>query len=162
MAKKNSDNVTEVTKVEKTVNDLTELAELTELNLFGTEPGENFMLTTLGQTFKQVRDTQVQYKCEDILTELDRRIQIGVRDLRRKSREPQDNLVKLVPNVALASMNLDPLDPIDFCDRMLTWGKEVHNLAKETWIYIILRKSLFGLDWEKPEEVKFVRSKIIV
>lgn len=147
------------TEVAEVVN---ELATQVDVNLFGSGDGENFLMNTLGQNFKQVKETQIQYKVEDILSELDRRIQIGIRDLRRKSREPQDNLVKLIPTTAMMTLNLDALEPADFCDAMKKWGIELHNLAKETWIYLILRKSLFGMDWEKPEEVAFVKSKIIL
>jgi hypothetical protein len=31
-------------------------------NLFGTETGGNFLMNTLGQNFKQVKETQIQYK----------------------------------------------------------------------------------------------------
>jgi hypothetical protein len=44
---------------------------------------------------------------------------------------------------------------------MLNWGIDCHNLAKKTLIYMALYKGLFGKDWEKAEEVEFVKSKII-
>ena len=133
----------------------------TPTNLFGATDGENFMLNTLGQNFKQVKETQIQDKSEDIQRELERRIQDGVIELRRKARQPKDNLVKLIPTSALSTFNLDNLDPKDFCDSMLNWGIDCHNLAKKTLIYMALYKGLFGKDWEKAEEVEFVKSKII-
>lgn len=140
--------------------DLVERKEETGVStsLFGTG---NFLADTLGQNFKQVKEAAVKYKVEDIERRMKRTIQDDIVDLRRKFRQPQDDLLKIIPSTPLGQMNLSDIDDKEFVSGMEKWRIECHRDAQIILSNIGLYKSMFGKEWEDEEEKEFVKSLII-
>ena len=134
---------------------------LPSTNLFGAEEGENFLLKTLGQNFKQVKETQIKYKSEDIERELKRRIQDAIIDLKRKSRQPQDELIKIIPTSALSTFSLADIDEKEFCNNLQSWAISCHNDAQKILVNIRIYQSLFGKAWEYDDDKTFLKSMLI-
>ncbi len=140
------------------VND--ETGATVSTSVFGTVPGQNFLVDVLGQNFKQVKDTLIKRKVEDIERILMRKIDDNILNLQRKFESIKDDLVNIVPTSPMQTLNLNSLDPRTFCDGLSQWRLECHNDACSILADIDVLKSVFGKDWD-PNQKNFVKSLIL-
>ena len=147
---------------EKTGTEVVETKETTlpSTNLFGAKEGENFLTATLNQNFKQVRETQIADKSEDIQVKFEYTISEKIRQLKRKSRIVKEDLIKVVPSTPLQSMNLADLDEAKFVTGISEWRLGCHNDAMEILSDIDTFQSMFGKEWDEDDK-KFVKSMVI-
>ena len=129
-------------------------------NLFGAKPGQNFLVGVLGQNFKQVKETLVQRKVEDIERIMMRKIQDNILDLKRKYDSIQDDLVAAVPTSPMQTLNLNSIDPRKFCDGLSEWRLNCHNDACSILSDINVYQSMFGKIWPEDER-EFVKSLVL-
>lgn len=147
-------------KDSKDVVKIEEEMTLPSANLFGSREGENFLTATLNQNFKQVRETQIADKSEDIQVKFEYTISEKIRQLKRKSRIVKDDLIKVVPSTPLQAMNLNDLDEGKFVEGISKWRLECHNNAVEILSDIDTYQSMFGKSWDDGDKA-FVKSMVI-
>ena len=133
---------------------------LPSTNLFGAKEGENFLAKTLGQNFKQVKETQIQDKSEDIERRMCIKIQDAIIKLRRQARTIKDDLIKVIPTSPIQTLNLAEIDDEKFCNGISEWRLRCHNSAVSIISDISIYQSMFGKKWDE-EEKTFVKSMII-
>lgn len=153
MAKEAKEEKKDVVKVEDATKEVS-------ANLFGAKSGENFLSTTLGQNFSQVKKTLVEYKVEDIKREMKREIQDKIIDLRRDARRPQDDLMKIIPTSPMEKMNLTDIKENEFCAGIFNWGLDCHQAAQRILNAIRIYQNMFGESWDEDEK-EFVKSLVI-
>lgn len=129
-------------------------------NLFGAKEGENYLARTLGQNFKQVRETQIADKSEDIQVKFEYEISEKIRQLKRKARLVKDDLIKVIPSTPLQSMNLAEIDEAKFVSGISTWRLDLHNDAMAILSDLSVYQSMFGKQWS-DEDKAFVKSLVI-
>jgi len=129
-------------------------------NLFGAKEGENFLAKTFGATFGQVKKTLVEYKVEDIKREMKREIQDMIIELRRVARKPQDDLIKVMPQTPMQTINLSDINEKKFCEGLFNWGLECHKNAQKILNCIRIYQDMYGEEWD-IEEKAYVKSLVI-
>lgn len=138
----------------------TEGKSLTKNVLDSAKEGENLIESTLSKNFRQVREELIHDKVEDIKIDLERKIQDEIRDLKKKSREIQDALIRMAPTGPLQAMNLDGIEAHSFNVVLSEWGIACHSQAMKVLSDINLYQKLFKEAW-KDEDKDFARSLII-
>lgn len=148
---------------EKNRTEVVEVKEETTLpgtNLFGAKEGENYLTKTLGQNFKQVRETQIADKSEDIQVKFEYEISEKIRQLKRKARLVKDDLIKVIPSTPLQSMNLAEIDEAKFVTGISKWRLDLHNDAMAILSDLSVYQSMFGKQWGDDDK-NFVKSLVI-
>lgn len=154
------DTKKETKSVVKKEEETTEVIVSSNANLFGAKEGENFLAKTFGSTFGQVKKTLVEYKVEDIKREMKREIQDMIIELRRVARKPQDDLIKIMPQTPMQTINLSDINEKKFCEGLFTWGLDCHKSAQKILNCIRIYQDMYGEPWDNDEK-EYVKSLVI-